>query len=72
MDNQVINLITFKLFVADFEMIFGYNAPLTDWDIPDRNASNRVANKEAARIIKNKAIRVNFVKDTSVYCRFYF
>jgi len=64
MDNDLIDLISFKLFLPYLEIVISNDFAMSEGDVPDTNVTSRVANKEPAVVVKLKTVGVDIVKDS--------
>ena len=66
MHDDLIDLITQKLFVSNFEKIFNLDGIRTQHDIKTCNRATRITDEESSRITETKAVRVYLIENCSL------
>lgn len=64
MDNDLIDLISFELFLPYLEIVISNDFAVSEGDVPDTYLTSRVSNKEPAVVVELKTVRVDIVKDS--------
>ena len=64
MYDYLIDLITFKFFLSDFEVIISIEITISDWNIPYTDMTSGITDKESTILIESHTVRMNIVLHT--------